>query len=224
MITLYIELSYASFRKSYARSLGETYFFAPPATVYGMLLSLVGERIRMRHQGVELAFAYARKPRIATTLRSLSRYKYGIATKQAVHGNLPDYIESLCGIEFLCWVNSDLEQNQSKARTLESRLIDAITFPEMIERSGVLALGLSDDAINEVSLVNRVEGFWHWLTPCNNGLIELPIWVDHIGSRDTRWQRYHFEATVSRCTESPNHDKFVKILAPIKNLIKLVDI
>lgn len=215
MITLHVEVPLASFRKSYARSLGETYPFAPPATVYGMLLSLVGERIRVRHQGVKLAFAYAHKPRVTTTLRSLSRYKYGIANKQAAYGNIPDYVESLCGIDFLCWVDSDLEQSRGKARTLEARLIKAISSPEIINRSGVLALGLSDDAVNEISLIERVEGFWHWLTPCNNGLIELPIWVDHVGSRSTRWQRYHFDTTPSTSVEKPNHDKFVTIFDPI---------
>lgn len=57
MIALYIEVPFASFRKSYARSLAETYPFPPPATIYGMLLSLVGEWYRSRHQGVKLAFA-----------------------------------------------------------------------------------------------------------------------------------------------------------------------
>src|SRR6266852_1217890 len=67
--TLYIEVPYASFRKSHARSFAETYPLPPPATVYGMLLSLVGERFRRRHEGVRLAFAYKRLPHIATTLR-----------------------------------------------------------------------------------------------------------------------------------------------------------
>ena len=48
MITLRVEVPYASFRKSYARSFAETYPLPPPATVYGMLLSLVGERFRRR--------------------------------------------------------------------------------------------------------------------------------------------------------------------------------
>lgn len=218
MITLHVEVPLASFRKSYARSLGETYPFAPPATVYGMLLSLVGERIRARHQGVKLAFAYARRPRVTTTLRLLSRYKYGIASKQAAYGNMPDYVELLCGIDFLCWVDSGSEQSRGKARTLEARLIEAIASPETSNRSGVLALGLSDDAVNEISLVERVEGSWHWLTPCNNGLIELPIWVDHLGSRNTRWQRYHFDTTPSTSAEKPNHDKFVTVFDPIARI------
>src|SRR5215213_302197 len=58
VITLHVEVPYASFRKSYARSFAETYPLPPPATIYGMLLSLVGERFRSRHEGTRLAFAY----------------------------------------------------------------------------------------------------------------------------------------------------------------------
>src|SRR5437870_10526318 len=100
VITLRVEVPYASFRKSYARSFAETYPLPPPATVYGMLLSLVGERFRSRHEGVRLAFAFKCNrerdnrtdcgegggvclPHIATTLRKLSRYKYGVPSKQS---------------------------------------------------------------------------------------------------------------------------------------------
>src|ERR1044071_6948014 len=71
MITLHVDVPYASFRKSFARSFAETYPLPPPATVYGMLLSLVGEYFRKRHEGVRLAFAYKRLPKVATTLRKL---------------------------------------------------------------------------------------------------------------------------------------------------------
>src|SRR5262244_3855476 len=120
MIILRVEVPYASFRKSYARSFAETYPLPPPATVYGMLLSLVGERFRGRHEGVRLAFAYKRIPQIATTLRKLSRYKYGVAAKQSKLGNAPDFIETLCGIEFLCWVDSS--QEKPDVESLEARI------------------------------------------------------------------------------------------------------
>src|SRR5947209_6934942 len=130
MITLYIEAPYASFRKSFARSFAETYPLPPPATVYGMLLSLVGERFRRRHEGVRLAFAYKRLPRIATTLRKLSRYKYGVPSKQSKLGNAPDFIETLCGIEFICWLDSSAENSievatrERDGRNLEDRVIE----------------------------------------------------------------------------------------------------
>src|SRR5262249_54376987 len=156
VIILHIEVPYASFRKSYARSFAETYPLPPPTTVYGMLLSLVGERFRSRHEGVRLAFAYKRIPQIATTLRKLSRIKYGVPAKQSKLGNAPDFIETLCGIEFLCWVDSSNEK--PGVETLEARIVTAIQKPDNIDRYGLLCLGLSDDAVNDVSLRKTVDG------------------------------------------------------------------
>lgn len=217
MITLYVEVPYASFRKSYARSLAETYPFPPPATVYGMLLSLVGERFRSSHVGVKLAFAFAKQPRISRTLRRMSGAKYGVS-------RTPDFIEILCDIEFLCWVDSSEETND---RTLENRLIEAIVTPEKIDRTGLVSLGLSDDAVNGISLISDLSQWnqqygqwndtfqgWHWLNPQNDGLIELPIWVDHVGAFHTRWQRYSFDRVPCWINSLPINEKFTLISLP----------
>ena len=201
MITLRVEVPYASFRKSFARSFAETYPLPPPATVYGMLLSLVGERFRQRHAGVRLAFAYKRIPQVATTLRKLSRYKYGVAAKQSKLGNAPDFIETLCGIEFLCWVDSTDEPQTEP--TLESRIVEALQHPDTVNRYGLLCLGLSDDAVNEVSLCPSIEGVWHRLLPDIAGSIELPVWVDHVGSAKTRWHRFSMEKEATPLATQP---------------------
>src|SRR2546425_7804778 len=207
MITLHVEVPYASFRKSFARSFAETYSLPPPATVYGMLLSLVGEYFRDRHDGVRLAFAYKRLPKVATTLRKLSRYKYGVPSKQSSLGNAPDFVETLCDIEFLCWIDSSQEkrpiEDTNDSDTLEQRLQTVLAKPEDVNRRGVLCLGLSDDAVNSVSLCDGFDGDWHRLLPSASGSMELPVWVDHVGAADTRWQRFEFEETASPITESP---------------------
>jgi CRISPR-associated protein Cas5t len=214
MITLRVEVPYASFRKSYARSLAETYPLPPPATIYGMLLSLVGERLRSRHEGVRLAFAYKSIPPIATTLRKLSRYKYGVPSKQAKLGNAPDFIETLCDIEFLCWVDSSIEKNGS--RHLEARLVEAIESPDKVDRYGLLCLGLSDDAVNDISICRLVEGAWHRLIPSHNGSMELPIWIDHVGSANTRWNRFHLEPAANTLFGNPGDVdwQWIDIVAP----------
>lgn len=220
MITLHVEVPYASFRKSYARSFAETYPLPPPATVYGMLLSLVGERFRRRHVGVRLAFAYKRAPQIATTLRKLSRYKYGVANKQSKLGNAPDFVETLCDIEFLCWVDSskemsdDVEAQEGRKRGLEARIVEALNSPTNVSRYGVLCLGLSDDAVNDVSLCENIEGKWRHLLPSDTGRIELPVWVDHVGAAKTRWQRYELETEAHRVDESIPIDYWTQIIAP----------
>lgn len=221
MQTLYVEVPYASFRKSFARSFAETYPLPPPATVYGMLLSLVGERFRQRHAGVGLAFAYKCRepdqpcegpcvPRVATTLRKLSRFKYGVGTKG---GPKPDFVETLCGIEFLCWVDSSSEardvtptddtEERARAQTLEERVVAALKSPSRVERYGVLSLGLSDDAVNDVRLCEKVGGKWHRLLLDDAGATELPVWVDHTGSAWTRWQRYRLEANGATLVDEP---------------------
>jgi CRISPR-associated protein Cas5t len=212
MIALQVEVPYASFRKSFARSYAETYAFPPPATVYGMLLSLVGEWQRVRHEGVALAFAYANRPRVTTTLRRLSRYKYGVASKQEELGNAPDYIESLCDTKFLCWVNSS--QELVPGESLESRITKSIQTPEKSPRKGVLSLGLSDDVVDSVKLVDtsRVQGSWHWLSPCPTGMIDLPIWVDHVGSINTYWRRFQFNSDLEFHKDDQLVNKFTRIL------------
>lgn len=231
MIAIAVQVPYASFRKSYARSFAETYALPPPATVYGMLLSLVGERYRVRHVGVGLALAFKCQledengtvdtrtsetcgrtclPLVATNVRKLSRFKYGVVTKDKIaSGHKLDFVETLSGIDFLCWIDSSLEKrgsgslSTSDSRTLEERVAEAIREPDKVDRYGVLSLGLSDDAVNSVSLCDRFEGDWHRLLPSDIGSIELPIWVDHVGAAYTRWQRFELEEKASPITKSP---------------------
>jgi CRISPR-associated protein Cas5t len=145
-------------------------------------------------------------------LRKLSRYKYGVASKQSEQGNTLDYIETLCDIAFLCWVDSAQETNP--APTLEMRLREALEAPERITRYGVLSLGLSDDAVNDIGLVDRPTGIWHMLKPSREGSLELPVWVDHVGSRHTRWQRYELERSPVTLTGPPSEADWTIIQPP----------
>jgi CRISPR-associated protein Cas5t len=192
MISLHVEVPYGSFRTSFARSYAETYTLPPPSTIYGMLLSLVGERQRRAHFGVRLSIGFARRPRLSTVLKRLSRYKYGVPSKQATLGNAPDYVEVLCEIDSRVRVDSSRE---SASPTLEQRLSLALDSPECIERTGVLCLGLSDD-MADVRHTRADEDIGiEWLVPDDRGSLELPVWVDHVGSADTRWRRFRLERT-----------------------------
>lgn len=191
-----------------------------------MLLSLIGEKYRSAHQGVRLAFAYRKVPQIVTTLRKLSRYKYGVASKQQSLGNAPDFIETACGLEFICWIDSSQEENHLN---LEQRVKEAILNPDEISRYGILNLGLSDDLVNEISLIEEVGGEWnklisrsgeikpikflsndslkfHKLIPNPSGAIELPIWVDHVGGQGTVWQRFNLEDIAYFLTIQPGDE------------------
>ncbi len=204
MIAVHIEAPYATFRKSFARGFAESFPFPPPATIYGMLLSLVGESQRSTHEGARLAFAFKRIPLVATTLRKLSRLKYGVASKQSSLGNQPDFIETLCGIDMVCWIDSSDEKPLNQ--TLEQRVQIAIQNPEEITRYGVLCLGLSDDSVDEVACCEQVSGQWFRLIPADSGTIELPIWVDHVGSVKTKWQRYNIDLEARDVSNGPTSD------------------
>jgi CRISPR-associated protein Cas5t len=156
-----------------------------------MLLSLVGERFRAAHEGVRIALAFKARPRVATTLRKLSRYKYGVAAKQPTLGNAPDFVETLCGIVFACWIDSSDEKRT--ANRLEDRVSQALTSPGEIERYGIVSLGMSDDMVDDIQQLDRIDGPWLRLRPHDNGPMELPVWVAHVGALGTRWQRYELD-------------------------------
>lgn len=214
MICIHVECPYASFRKSFARSYAETYVLPPPATVYGMLLSLVGEWQRRWHVGVKLAFAHARLPRVATTLRKLSRYKYGVAKKQEKLGNAPDYVETLCGVDFLCFIDSVDER--CTGPTLEVRVTQAIRTPEQVSRRGVVSIGLSDDAVDSIRLVDESAppSVWCWMSPADSGRFELPVWVDHVGAQYTRWRRFDLDDVPLPIVTRPSAERFISIVDP----------
>jgi CRISPR-associated protein Cas5t len=211
MITLEVEAPYANFRKSFARSYAETYTYPPPSTVYGMLLSLVGERQRRTHLGARLAIGFLDTPRLSTVLKKLSRFKYGVPAKQSKLGNAPDYMEIVCGIRFVLCVDSSDEGRQPG---LETRIALALDSPESVARTGVLCLGLSDDMVDSVRRIGSVERRKvDWLIADSRGSLELPVWVDHVGSADTRWRRYRLGNSESI---DPPSEAWIAITPPEK--------
>ena len=188
-IALQVEVPIACFRQSQAREYVETYPVPPPSTVYGMLLSLVGEMDRYKHCGVHLAIALLSEPRKATVVRTFHRYK-----QRDIHDptNIrPDYQELLTDIRFIVWVKTETEIARP---TLTERLQQAFEDPSSVRRFGGLSLGESRDLINAVSLVTGFRGETvRWLVQDEKGLLTLPYWVDHIGSRGTHWLRYELQ-------------------------------
>jgi CRISPR-associated protein Cas5t len=186
-IVLQVEVPIASFRQSRAREYAETYPVPPPSTVYGMLLSLVGETDRYRHCGVELAIALVSNPQKSTVIRTFRRFKK--KEINAPENARPDYQELLTNIQFMIYLRSGRD---SESPTLVERLQVAFTNPDVVDRFGGLSLGESRDLVNAISLLP--EGYQgeslQWLIQDEDGLLTLPYWVDHVGSKGTRWLRY----------------------------------
>lgn len=186
-LALEIEIPIACFRQSRAREYAETYPVPPPSTVYGMLLSIVGEMDRYKHCGVKLAIALFSQPSKSTVIRTFRRFK-----KKDIHDPTnarPDYQELLTDIKFIVWVDS---QNDKSQVSLSARLEQAFANPSSIERFGGLYLGESRDLVNSVTIVPekaRSQSL-QWLVQDEDGLLTLPYWVNHVGSKGTQWKRY----------------------------------
>jgi CRISPR-associated protein Cas5t len=186
-IALQVEVPIACFRQSRAREYAETYPVPPPSTVYGMLLSMVGETDRYKHCGTKLAIALLSHPKKSRIIRTFRRFK-----KKDIHDPTnarPDYQELLTDIQVLVCIDSGTDRANP---TLSDRIQQAFVNPAAIARFGGLCLGESRDLVNAVTLLSA--GYagksLSWLVRDRDGLLTLPYWVDHVGSRGTRWQNY----------------------------------
>ena len=189
-IALYVHVPCATFRTSRSREYGKTYLVPPPSTIYGMLLSLVGETNSQKHCGVKLAIAMLSQPQKSTVLRKMRRFKASFLGDPK--NTSPEHQEILTDIRFIVWVESSQEEVKS---TLVERIKQAKANPSVVKRFGCLYLGESNDLVSSIRLVKEphLSQSKQWLVKNNTGNITLPYWVDHIGSRGTRWQRYCLE-------------------------------
>lgn len=190
MIALQVEVPIACFRQSRAREYAETYLVPPPSTVYGMLLSIVGEMNRYKHCGTKLAIALLTQPQKSTIIRTFRRFKKKEISDPT--NARPDYQELLTDTQFIVWVDSGID---AESPTLLERLQIAFTRPETINRFGGLCLGESHDLVNSINLLpEQIQTVsLHWLVQDSDGTLTLPYWVDHVGSQGTRWRRYLFQ-------------------------------
>ena len=191
-IALKVEVPIACFRCSHAREYIETYPIPPPSTVYGMLLSLIGEENRYLHCGVKLAIAILSEPEKSTVIRKFRRFKHKDIHHPA--NTRPDYQELLTNINFVVWVATGLDK--AKPNLLE-RLQQAFANPASVHRFSGLYLGESRDLVNVVTPLRENEPvqLLQWLVQDEDGWLILPYWVDHIGSKGTRWKSYTLEET-----------------------------
>lgn len=205
-IALLVEVPIACFRQSRAREYAETYPVPPPATVYGMLLSCVGEVNRFRHIGVKLAIAMLSQPQKSTVIRTFRRFKKRDIADQT--NARPDYQELLTDIRLVVYVDSQCELAQPNLR---ERLRTAFANPKTVDRFGGLCLGESRDLVNSIQLFQSEISDLYWLKKDENGLLTLPYWVDHVGAQGTRWERYHLEHFSSGNTPPTTEEFWTKI-------------
>lgn len=189
MIGVYVTVPVCCFRKGYAREYLETHFIPPPATCYGFLLSLAGERDRQRHIGCRVTAVLLTEPAKSIVLRKVWRVKN--PRPEASENIRPDYQELLSNLELVLWVDS-AEEKILSGPTLEQRIRTTLEQPECVNRSGGLSLGESTHLVNDVAFIDEsseeaasFNGKAFLLA--SKGELTLPVWVDHVHSVETRY-------------------------------------
>jgi CRISPR-associated protein Cas5t len=152
MLSLYVSVPVACFRKGLAREYLETEVLPPPATCYGFLLSLVGEADRRRHIGCRVAPMLLNRPQMSVVLRTVWRVKK--APLGSAGNTRPDYQQLLSPVELALWLDSADESHDER---LEARVRRALEQPSSIRRFGGLCLGESTHLVDEVLLWEGVK-------------------------------------------------------------------
>lgn len=193
VVALFLSAPVASFRVPQAREFLETYPCAPPSTVYGALLSLIGETRREVHAGAELALALLSRPQRSVVLRTLWRVKSAREPLGLGENKRPDFQELLTDVRLAVWLRPG--QAESAQPSLADRVVNALGNPTTVERFGGLALGESTHLVDEVRPLRETDGDeGRFLVPSTQGTLTLPLWPDHVGSAGTAW---------IQCAESP---------------------
>jgi CRISPR-associated protein Cas5t len=199
--TLYIDCPCTSFPRSFARDYKETYLYPPLSTIYGFLLSLVGEADLTAHLGVKLAMGViGNTPPISRIVRKQRSHKFvtvssEVKKREAKYGKgvfphqqfaKPNFQELLTDLKVVVKLDSSEESAKIK---LDERVAIALSSPEQITRFGGLSLGESWSLINGIRLYREADGEIDWLIKDCRGLISLPVWINRQNQRGT-FQRF----------------------------------
>jgi CRISPR-associated protein Cas5t len=205
---LYLDCPCTSFPRSFARDFKETYRYPPPSTIYGLLLSLVGEMDMLAHVGVKLAIGIiGNDPPISRIVRKQRHHKFGVkhlGTYPSSQFSKPNHHELLTDIQVVIDVNSSEEIATVE---LEERLAIALSTPSQITRFGGLSLGEYWAMVNGVRAYRETDGVIRWLMKDNRGLISLPVWINRETTQGT-FQRFGW------CEGKFSDNCWVKISAP----------
>ncbi|WNZ25456.1 CRISPR-associated protein Cas5 [Leptolyngbya sp. NK1-12] len=176
---LYLDCPCTSFPRSFARDFKETYRYPPPSTVYGLLLSLVGEVNMMAHVGVKLAIGMiGNDPPISRIVRKQRHHKFSrdhMGIYPTSKFSKPNYHELLTDLQAVVQIDSSEESATLK---LVERVAIALSTPEQITRFGGLSLGESWAMVNGIRAYREADGEIRWLVKDLRGLISLPVWIN----------------------------------------------
>jgi CRISPR-associated protein Cas5t len=192
---LYLDCPCTSFPRSFARDFKETYRYPPPSTIYGMLLSWVGEVDMNAHRGVKLAIGLVgADPPISRIVRKQRHHKFStknLGSYPTSQFSKPNHHELLTDLRCAVQVDSS---DETAMVALADRIAIALATPSQITRFGGLSLGESWAMLNGIRLYRETDGDIRWLVKDSRGLISLPVWVNRNTSQGT-FQRFSWGDT-----------------------------
>ena len=208
---LYVSVPVASFRVAQAREYWETYPCPPPSTIYGMLLSLVGEPNRLAHRGCEIAVAVVSEPHRSVVLRTLWRVRDAKIGPGLGRNRRPDFQELLSDLRLSIWVRQGAEERA--APPLAARLDAAVKSPADVRRFGGLSLGESTHLVDDLRPWREKDPkTGRLMLQDDQGDLSLPVWPDHVGSQGTRWGQFKLEES---CIDpQPREQAWIAISPP----------
>ena len=196
---LYLDCPCTSFPRSFARDYKETYRYPPPSTVYGLLLSLVGEIDLTAHVGVKLAIGIiGNDPTISRIVRKQRHHKFSrshMGTYPTSQFSKPNHQELLTDLQVAVRIDSTEETATIK---LTDRVAIALATPNQIMRFGGLSLGESWAMVNGIRVYREEDGTIRWLVKNNRGLISLPVWINRETGQGT-FQRFDWSSFSDDC-------------------------
>ncbi|MBF2072814.1 MAG: CRISPR-associated protein Cas5 [Synechococcales cyanobacterium C42_A2020_086] len=198
---LYLDCPCTSFPRSFARDFKETYRYPPPSTVYGLLLSLVGEVDMTAHIGVKLGIGIiGSDPPISRIVRKQRHHKFSkthLGTYPTGKFSKPNHHELLTDLRAVVRIDSSEE---TAAVKLVDRVAIALSTPAQITRFGGLSLGESWAMVNGIRVYRESDGEIRWLVKDPRGLIGLPVWINRQTTQGT-FQRFSISEPGQTFTE-----------------------
>jgi CRISPR-associated protein Cas5t len=179
MLRLYMEAPIFYLRKPQARNqVYESFVFPPPSSLYGMLLSYIGEVDKTKYEGTELALAQLKEMPKSMVCRKIWRMKAKELTDPT--NRTPIRQELYTGLAMSIWVKG----------SFADKLEECLEHPERIKRFGPVSIGESTNFVNDLRLWRDSDlNTGQLLVKDEDGFLGLTVWTDHVGTKST-WHNF----------------------------------